>query len=133
MAKSGLLGFGQTLAQEGQKDNIHTNVVAPVASSRILASVNPTDLLKPSYVSPLLLYLCHPNTKENGGIFECGGGYFAKLKWFRSEGISLDPKKEITMEDISKEFNKITNFSKGEIISNSKESWKPIMKQLSKL
>ena len=80
MAKSGFIGFGQTLAIEGEKDNIHCNIVAPVGSSRILASINPTDLLKASYVSPLIVYLCHPKTKENGGLFECGGGYFTKLK-----------------------------------------------------
>eukprot|EP01080_Neovahlkampfia_damariscottae_P006317 gene6317-10324_t len=94
MAKSGFIGLGQTLAIEGYKDNIHCNIVAPVGSSRILASINPTDLLKPAYVSPLMIYLCHPKTKETGGLFECGGGFFTKLKWFRTEGYSVNLKEK---------------------------------------
>ena len=38
-AKMALVGFGQTLALEGEKYNIKTNVIAPVAHSRMTLSL----------------------------------------------------------------------------------------------
>jgi len=39
------------------------------------------DALKPEYVVPLVGYLCHESCKENGGLFEVGGGFISKLRW----------------------------------------------------
>lgn len=42
-----------------------------------------TDLveaLKPEYVSPLVLYLCHESCEENGSLFELGAGWIGKCK-----------------------------------------------------
>ena len=36
------------------------------------------NILKPEYVSPLVLYLCHEETEENGSLFEVGGGWIGK-------------------------------------------------------
>lgn len=43
-----------------------------------------TDLveaLKPEYVSPLVLYLCHESCEENGSLFELGAGWIGKCKY----------------------------------------------------
>lgn len=42
-----------------------------------------TDLveaLKPEYVSPLVLYLCHDSCTETGSLFELGAGWIGKCK-----------------------------------------------------
>jgi 3-hydroxyacyl-CoA dehydrogenase/3a,7a,12a-trihydroxy-5b-cholest-24-enoyl-CoA hydratase len=44
------------------------------------------EALKPDYVAPLVLYLCHEATQENGGLFEVGAGWMAKLRWQRTKG-----------------------------------------------
>ena len=61
------------------------------------------DTLKPEYVSPLVVYLCHDNTTETGSLFECGGGWIGKVRWQKSSGAVLLPSgksdTEMTPED----------------------------------
>ena len=40
--------------------------------------------LKPEYVAPLVLYLCHEDTQDTGGLFETGGGWIGKCKYSRA-------------------------------------------------
>ncbi|KAG0060049.1 hypothetical protein BGZ90_004227 [Linnemannia elongata] len=44
-AKLALVGLTQTLALEGKRDNIHCNVIAPMAASRMTETVLPPDML----------------------------------------------------------------------------------------
>lgn len=82
-AKLALHGFTQSLALEGAKRNIFTNSVAPIADTRLLQLQSDQERrnvpIKPTI--PLFGYLCHETCKENGSIFECGGGWIAKLRW----------------------------------------------------
>lgn len=88
-AKSAIIGFTQSLAIEGAKRNIIANAVAPLADTRMLAALHLNkklvDLLKPQFCVPLIGVLCHESCKETGGIFECGGGWFSKVRWERAE------------------------------------------------
>lgn len=86
-AKLGLWGFTQTLAKEGEKRNIRCNAIAPLAGTRMTETVMDKELiemLKPVYVVPLVLYMCHESFEESGGLFEVGAGYIAKLRWQRT-------------------------------------------------
>lgn len=50
----------------------------------------PPDILatvKPQLVVPLVAYLAHESNKENGSVFEVGGGFVSKLRWQRAEVI----------------------------------------------
>lgn len=130
-AKSSLIGFSHSLALEGKKFNIHSNTIAPIASSRILATINQTDKLKPEYISPLVLYLCHEDCKETGGLFECGAGWYTKLNYFRTKGVHL--KGEIQPEDIQKNWNLITDFKEPVQVKSAVDSIKHTSELLSKL
>lgn len=91
-AKLALYGFGRSLAKEGVKKNIHCNIIAPLAGSRITETVMPADLLdalKPEMVAPFVSYLCHSSCKETGSLFELGAGYCAKVRLERSNGVLL--------------------------------------------
>ncbi len=56
-AKLALVGFGETLAKEGVKYNIYTNIVAPIAGSRMLATVVPQICWRPCIPQRLFLWL----------------------------------------------------------------------------
>ncbi|XP_013858080.1 peroxisomal multifunctional enzyme type 2 [Austrofundulus limnaeus] len=125
-AKLGLLGLANTLAIEGEKHNIHCNTIAPVAGSRLTETVMPPDFvaaLKPEYVSPLVLWLCHEQCQENGGLFEVGGGWIAKLRWERTQGkIVRQKNKPMTPEAVRDQWDKICDFTDADKPSSVKES-----------
>ncbi|GFS14535.1 peroxisomal multifunctional enzyme type 2 [Elysia marginata] len=115
-AKLGAVGLANTLALEGIKYNIHSNAVAPIAGSRMTATImdkETVERLKPEYVTPLVVYLGHESCKETGGVFHVGAGYFGKLRWQRSEGVMLREKnKVLKAERVRDNWHRITDFSK---------------------
>uniref|UniRef100_A0A8C5H2L7 Hydroxysteroid (17-beta) dehydrogenase 4 n=1 Tax=Gouania willdenowi TaxID=441366 RepID=A0A8C5H2L7_GOUWI len=114
-AKLGMLGLANTLAIEGRKYNIYCNTIAPVAGSRLTETVMPPDLvasLKPEYVAPLVLWLCHEQCQENGGLFEVGAGWIGKLRWERTHGHTVRQKnKPMTPEAVRDHWDKICDFN----------------------
>lgn len=114
-AKLALVGFTETLAKEGAKYNILCNAIAPIAGSRMTATVMPPEVieqLKPEYVVPLVAVLVHPsNTQETGSIFEVGGGHFAKMRWERSRGALLKPDNSWTPSAVLAKWKEVTDFS----------------------
>ncbi|VDM62245.1 unnamed protein product [Angiostrongylus costaricensis] len=82
-AKSALIGFCKSLAEEGAKDNIFVNTVVPTASSRLTKLVLPESILEalnPEHVTPLVVYLCHETFTESGKVYEAGGGWYGELR-----------------------------------------------------
>ncbi|KAJ9228942.1 hypothetical protein DTO169E5_9031 [Paecilomyces variotii] len=114
-AKLGQVGFTETLAKEGAKYNIIANVIAPIAASRMTATILPPDVLenlKPEWVVPLVAVLVHSsNTTETGGIYEVGGGHVAKLRWERSKGALLKTDASLTPGAILSKWNDVNDFS----------------------
>ncbi|MBC7978658.1 MAG: SDR family NAD(P)-dependent oxidoreductase, partial [Myxococcales bacterium] len=115
MAKLGLHGFAQTLALEGKKRNILINTIAPTAGSRMTETVMPPALveaLKPELVSPLVARLVHASNEDTGGLYEVGGGFFAKLRWERSSGKTFRLGRAVAIEDVDAAWKDITQFDK---------------------
>ncbi|MDF1832023.1 MAG: SDR family oxidoreductase [Porticoccaceae bacterium] len=114
MAKLGLFGLAQTLAQEGGKYNIKCNTIAPFAGSRMTETILEEKMVKalnPAFVSPLVGYLCHEDCPANGNLFELGGGWYSQVRWERSEGITLPLTEGISLEQVVDNWGKITDFS----------------------
>ncbi|KAL6362141.1 hypothetical protein LRP88_04216 [Fusarium phalaenopsidis] len=113
-AKSAMIGFGETLAKEGAKYNILTNIVAPVAASRMTATVMPPDVLhylSPEWVAPVIAVLVHPSNIENGSIFEIGAGHAAKLRWERATGALLRCDESLTPGAVLAKWDQVQDFS----------------------
>jgi 3-hydroxyacyl-CoA dehydrogenase/3a,7a,12a-trihydroxy-5b-cholest-24-enoyl-CoA hydratase len=115
MAKLGLHGFTQTLAIEGKKRNIIVNTIAPTAGSRMTETVMPPALveaLRPDLVSPLVARLVHESQEDTGGLYEVGGGFFARLRWERSTGKTFRLGRSIAIEDVDAAMPEITQFDR---------------------
>lgn len=128
-AKLGLWGFTQSLAKEGEKRNIRTNCIAPLAGTRMTATVMPAevvDALKPDFVAPFVAFLAHDTCEENGGLFEVGAGYVAKQRWQRSAGVQY-PVSGLTPETIAAGWSKVTDFSTGATFPESNQEMMEII------
>ncbi len=133
MAKLGLHGLAQTLAAEGKKYNVVVNTIAPIAGSRMTETVLPKELLdalRPEYVSALVAKLAHESNEETGGLYEVGGGFFAKLRWERTAGKTFRLGRNITPEDVDASWKAITAFDKAEHPASVAESMQPIMQNV---
>ena len=127
-AKLGIHGLSQTLAKEGEKRNIFTNTIAPFAATRMTEGVLSPDILEilhPTNVVPMVLYLAHETCQENGSLFEVGGGFISKYRWNRTEGVLLDV--PIAPEDIRDKWDKIVDFSKSDFPSGGNDTLPKIL------
>jgi NAD(P)-dependent dehydrogenase (short-subunit alcohol dehydrogenase family) len=135
-AKLGLWGFTQSLAKEGEKRNIRCNCIAPLAGTRMTATVMPAEVveaLKPDYVAPFVAFLSHESCQENGGLYEVGAGYIAKQRFQRSAGVQYNVN-SLTPESIAAQWSKVSDFSTGATFPESnQEMMEVIMTNLEKV
>src|SRR5258708_39284164 len=85
------------------------------------------DALKPEYVSALVAKLAHESTEDTGGLYEVGGGFYAKLRWERAAGKMFRLGRSISPEDLNASWKAIAGFDKTEHPASVAESMQPIM------
>ena len=80
-AKMGLVGLSNVLAVEGARANIKSNVIAPIARTRMTEQLlGPlATALDPEQVTPLVCYLVSEGCNLSHEIFSVGGGRFARV------------------------------------------------------
>lgn len=133
MAKLALHGLCQTLALEGKKYNIFCNTIAPIAGSRLTATIMPPQILeqlKPEFVSPLVLKLSAETHTETSGLYEVGAGWIGKLRWNRTLGHGFPISQELTPEAINSQWASITDFGKSSFPGSGQEALMQIMGNL---
>jgi NAD(P)-dependent dehydrogenase (short-subunit alcohol dehydrogenase family) len=80
-AKMGLVGLSNVLAVEGARNNIKSNVIAPVARTRLTEQLlgGLAQHLDPEYVTPLVAYLCSEDCELTHEVFDVGAGRYARI------------------------------------------------------
>ncbi len=115
-AKCGVVGLTNVLKLEGAKYNIKTNVLAPIAATRMTEDIMPPpllDKLKPEFVTPVVIYMCSEQCQDSGTIINAGAGYFSKSSILTGPGAILTDGKSIpTCDDVAAAWAKITNMDK---------------------
>jgi NAD(P)-dependent dehydrogenase (short-subunit alcohol dehydrogenase family) len=122
-AKLGLFGLAQTLAIEGASKNILVNTVAPTAGSRLTETVLPkeiTEALKPEYVTPAVVLLCHEGSTTTGRLFEVGGGWVSETRWEQTQGVFFQD--DFTADDLLRRWANATSFENSRHASRISDS-----------
>lgn len=110
-AKLAIHGLTNTLAIEGESKNILVNTIAPIAATRMTKGVLPNEIFNSvsvEHIVPIVEWLCHADNTCNGGLFEVGGGWMAKLRWQRTKGVGFDL--PFTAETVRDRIEEIVDF-----------------------
>ncbi|WVR05503.1 hypothetical protein IAU60_002521 [Kwoniella sp. DSM 27419] len=124
-AKMGLVGFTRTLAREGAKYNIKTNVIVPMAASAMTETILPPEMLKglkPEFIAPMVGVLTAKNGPDvNGRIFELGAGFVSEVRWERSKGAIWRTDDSFTPSAVAEKWSEVQNFDQPEHPLNSED------------
>jgi NAD(P)-dependent dehydrogenase (short-subunit alcohol dehydrogenase family) len=80
-AKMGLVGLSNIIAIEGEKAGIKSNVLCPVAATRMTMELlgDFASQLEPELVTPLVTYLASEACDKTHEIFSAAGGRYARV------------------------------------------------------
>lgn len=110
-AKMGLVGLTNVLKLEGAKYDIRTNVIVPVAASRLTEGILPPQFfekMKPDFISPAVLYMCSELCQDSGMIINATLGYYSRSAIVTGPGVFLsDGTKIPSPEEVMESWDKI--------------------------
>jgi len=110
-AKMGVVGLMNTLKLEGAKYNVHTNSIAPTATTRMTEHLFPAEFaekLDPKYIIPAVIFLASENA-PNGEILEAGGGVVANTYVMETMGKYFGTDENFTADAVANHWAEIAD------------------------
>ncbi len=111
-AKTAMLGFMNSLKQEGLKYDIRVNALTPAAGTRLTATVfdeDTMDAARPEFVTPLVTYLVSENCPDTGSIYYAGMGRYYRTALMHGPVTEVDPTETKTAEWMEENWDQISS------------------------
>ncbi len=108
-AKMGLVGLSNTISVEGARAGILSNVIMPVAKTRMTEELlgDFANYLAPELVTPMVTYLASEACTTTHGAYSAAGGRYARVNWALNQGWFAGPGVTPTAEDIAAHLGQI--------------------------
>ncbi|MBI1362243.1 MAG: SDR family NAD(P)-dependent oxidoreductase [Alphaproteobacteria bacterium] len=109
-AKAAMIGLMNVLSQEGAKNNIRVNTLAPTAATRMLEGLIPEQVAKlmaPELVTPGVLFLVSDEAPTKA-ILGAGAGCFSAVHIYETPAVFLGGE-SATVDDVAANWAKISN------------------------
>jgi NAD(P)-dependent dehydrogenase (short-subunit alcohol dehydrogenase family) len=109
-AKAAMIGLMNVLSQEGAKNNIRVNTLAPTAATRMLEGLIPeqvANLMAPELVTPGVLFLVSDNAPTKT-VLGAGAGCFSVVHIYETPAVFLGGA-SATVDDVAANWAKITD------------------------
>ena len=133
-AKMAMVGLMNTLKIEGQKYNVFSNSITPVAYTRMTEGLIPEDFgknMQPEYVTPAVIYLSSDQA-PNGAIMAAGAGVFSRIVIQETMGVSLGTGDDMTPENIAANWDGISDMDDARALQNGGEQTLKIFELINK-
>jgi len=131
-AKMGLVGLSNVVSQEGVKNNIKSNVIAPIALTRMTTGImdNLGLQLDPEYVTSMVVYLSSEECEQTHEIYSVGAGRYARVFVGLCPGWADGASESVSAEEVRDNLDQIRDPSGYSIPANAAEEMVEALKLL---